>query len=160
MAAVKRCAICKQSLPLTDFNRRKLSKDGLQTHCRECNRSASRAYYRRTGKKHVNDVWVNTQIYIHRTRQFLFDYLLEHPCVDCGEADVVVLDFDHVRGEKSGNLSRLAGLGLSIDRLRNEIAKCEVRCVNCHRRRTAREGGTWRFRMSATSPPEGTGSSQ
>ena len=57
-------------------------------------------------------------------------------CVDCGERDVVVLDFDHVRG-KAANVGDLVRNEVSIARIDAEIARCEVRCANCHRRRTA-----------------------
>jgi hypothetical protein len=70
-----------------------------------------------------------------QVRRFLWDYLLQHPCVDCGEADPVVLDFDHVRGVKRKEVSKL--VTASTKTLLEEIAKCDVRCANCHRRRTA-----------------------
>ena len=63
------------------------------------------------------------------------DAALAGGCVDCGTTELVVLDFDHVRGEKTSRISRMRGA--SIPRLLAEIAKCEVRCANCHRRVTA-----------------------
>lgn len=74
-------------------------------------------------------------------RAWLINYLEERPCVDCGESDPVVLEFDHVRGEKKANVSGLMGRRGSLIRLQEEVAKCEVRCANCHRRVTARRGG-------------------
>ncbi len=70
-------------------------------------------------------------------------YLVGHPCVDCGETDVRVLEFDH-RGHK-----RLA-VSLMIrtqpwPNIEREILKCEVRCANCHRRKTLRELGWPKF---------------
>jgi hypothetical protein len=56
--------------------------------------------------------------------------------VDCGESDPIVLEFDHIRGKKVGDVSTLAGQAFSWHKLSAEIAKCEVRCANCHRRRT------------------------
>jgi len=70
-------------------------------------------------------------------------YLKSHPCVDCSESDIVVLDFDHLR-DKSYAISYLIKEGL-LDKLKIEIGKCEVRCANCHRRKTARESGNWRL---------------
>jgi len=69
-------------------------------------------------------------------RAFVAAYLSEHPCVDCGERDVLVLEFDHVRGVKKANVTDLVREACSRRRLVLEIEKCEVRCANCHRRRT------------------------
>jgi hypothetical protein len=74
---------------------------------------------------------------------FVSNYLAAHPCVDCGEADPVVLDFDHVDGK---SMAISAGLiGWSIARIIQEIRKCEVRCANCHRRRTAKQLGWYDY---------------
>lgn len=73
------------------------------------------------------------------------EYLQTHPCVDCGEDDWIVLDFDHVRGVKYKEISILVGHGYSLPTVVAEIAKCEVRCANCHRRVTAQRAGTWRI---------------
>jgi 5-methylcytosine-specific restriction endonuclease McrA len=67
-------------------------------------------------------------------------YLREHLCTDCGEPDIVVLEFDHLR-DKTAAVSALVHQGVSWERVLEEIAKCEVVCANCHRRRTARRAG-------------------
>ena len=40
-------------------------------------------------------------------RTMLFAYLSQHPCVDCGETDAHVLEFDHVKGKESNNISKM-----------------------------------------------------
>jgi len=75
-----------------------------------------------------------------RNRKFIYEYLSVHPCVDCKEPDPVVLEFDHVRGQKVDTISNLAfRYTSSLKRIKLEIKKCEVRCANCHRRRHAKE---------------------
>ncbi len=64
------------------------------------------------------------------------EYLSTHHCVDCGESDPIVLDFDHVRGEKRCNIAEAGRVLSSLSDLEEEIAKCEIRCANCHRRVT------------------------
>jgi len=90
----------------------------------------NREEYKRKAKE-----W--TVIYRARNRSFVRDFLEKNPCVDCGEDDPVVLDFDHVRGEKRNHVSNLVRSGSSLKTVKDEMAKCEVRCSNCHRRVTA-----------------------
>ena len=80
-------------------------------------------------------------------------YLREHPCVDCSEADPVVLDFDHVRGVKKMNVKRMLAGTYSLKRVFDEIAKCEVRCANCHRRVTAARSGFFAY-LTVDPPPD------
>lgn len=70
-------------------------------------------------------------------------YLLEHPCVDCGEKDIVVLDFDHI-SEKKPTINYMLARAFSIKKIDEEIKKCEVRCANCHQRKTALQLGFYK----------------
>lgn len=68
-----------------------------------------------------------------RNREVVLDYLKTHPCVDCGNSDVRVLEFDHVRGTKIDCVSVGVKDSWSVEKLTQEINKCEVRCANCHK---------------------------
>lgn len=77
-------------------------------------------------------------------RKFIWNYLLEHPCEHCGEADPVVLEFDHIDPKtKFKAVTELATYKLEV--LKTEIAKCRVLCANCHRRHTAQQHGWYKF---------------
>jgi hypothetical protein len=71
-----------------------------------------------------------------RNKKFIQDYLATHPCIDCGETDPIVLEFDHVRGTKVSNVTDMSRRVHGINAIIKEISKCEVRCANCHRRIT------------------------
>jgi hypothetical protein len=73
-----------------------------------------------------------------RNLEYLLNHLRNSCCIDCGEADVVVLDFDHV-GPKRASVMVLAENEHSLASLKRELANCETRCANCHRRRTIQQ---------------------
>jgi hypothetical protein len=73
---------------------------------------------------------------IANLKELVLAYKVTHPCVDCGESDPIVLDFDHVRGKKAFDVSFGAHRAYSWEHILKEIAKCEIRCANCHRRIT------------------------
>ena len=100
--AVKRCCTCKQVKPLEDFNRMKRSKDGRQGSCRDCNK----AYHYAHWERHMAQIKARRKRQREVARAFIVDYLRAHPCVDCGETDIVVLEFDHLR-DKTANVSYL-----------------------------------------------------
>jgi len=69
------------------------------------------------------------------------EYLRAHACVDCTESDPLVLEFDHRDGvDKLETIAYLRVRGTRQELL-DEIAKCDVRCSNCHQRRTAKQFG-------------------
>ena len=68
-----------------------------------------------------------------RNRNYVNDFLKNKSCVDCGNSDIRVLEFDHVRGIKKGHVSHAVKDAWSLKRLQEEIDKCEIRCCNCHR---------------------------
>jgi len=135
----KKCGTCKRSRMVKFFNAKAASPDGLQSTCRDCNRRNAKAYYERNRDSHKKKMVAYAAKYKSRVARQVWDYLLEHPCVDCGETDPVVLDFDHVRGTKFRPISSMLANKMSWKRIQDEITKCEVRCANCHRRKTAKD---------------------
>jgi|ERR671936_2466372 hypothetical protein len=110
---------------------------------REYNREYQRRWYKANRELHMERV-----LKVNRRRRELgkdyVDDLKRVPCADCGvKYPPYVMDFDHVRGEKQVNLSRLRNSRLAWPKLVAEIEKCEVVCANCHRMRTRlrAEGG-------------------
>ena len=92
--------------------------------CQEANRGPSR-------KAQV--AWAKARRI--ETGKYLNAIKMERGCIDCGyKNSPVALDFDHVRDTKHMVLARMRAYSFaSIDA---EIAKCEVRCANCHRIKT------------------------
>jgi hypothetical protein len=144
----KTCGTCGKSKPHADFNRKASRVDGLQEVCRECNRESSRRYYAENRDKHLRVIVARTARQRIESKAFLAGYLREHPCVDCGVTDLRVLDFDHRPDcDKRKDVMQMVKEGFSIPRLREEIAKCDVRCRNCHAIVTLeRSGENWRAR--------------
>jgi hypothetical protein len=61
-------------------------------------------------------------------------------CVDCGEKDPVVLEFDHLDpSTKIFEIGEATRMGWGLERILAEAKKCDVVCANCHRRRTAKQ---------------------
>lgn len=138
------CSKCGFSKALTEFPFRNKLKGTHHSYCLECGRKWVKNHYDKNVQYYVQKANQRRKEVIHVLNEKIYDYLENHPCVDCGESDPVVLEFDHVRGEKSYEVSTLGWRLASWNSLLREIAKCEVRCANCHRRKTAKQRGTFR----------------
>ncbi|HVV38681.1 MAG TPA: hypothetical protein VHC63_18885 [Acidimicrobiales bacterium] len=136
---MKRCSRCGEEKPLTEFSWKDKEKGWRKSHCKACVRMKSRAHYASNKTSYAARI----RRYKRRKRadrlDFLVRYLETHPCVDCGETDPLVLEFDHLR-DKRFNIGG-EFLWRTWDEVLTELDKCEVRCANCHRRRTAARGG-------------------
>lgn len=135
---MRRCYICREYLPVQMFALRSKTKLTYQAQCKSCQNEYSRRHYRANSVSHNKRRYVNQRRYAMENRIRMLEYLSNHRCVDCGELDPVVLDFDHVRGTKKLDVSRMMG-GYTWRGILSEITKCEVRCANCHRRKTAKQ---------------------
>lgn len=143
MEPTKACPGCGRRKPITAFNWKNKALGRVQVRCRDCTREQVRRHYGRNRERYITKARRRNER-VHADHQArVLAYLIAHPCVDCGEADVVCLDFDHVRGSKRGNVSAMLG-DHPWAVIEAEIAKCEVRCANCHRRKTAAAGGWYR----------------
>lgn len=104
-------------------------------------REASRRHYAKNRDRVIASAKKYSKIARDRIRAYITTHLKANPCVDCGETDPVILEFDHISDDKDFNLSDAARKGVSMGKLAKEIAKCEVRCANCHRRKTYERSG-------------------
>lgn len=136
IAAVHRCGRCHELKPSSEFARSSRQDRGLQNWCRAC----QRAYYLDHRDSNVARARENKRAAVIIAKALVRDHLRTNPCVDCGEQDPTVLDFDHLR-DKRLEVTRMAIQGFSLATIQAEIEKCVIRCANCHRRRTAIQRG-------------------
>src|SRR5262245_33982272 len=94
------CAGCGQEKPIDDFNYRVKARGLRQRYWRVCTRLQLRAHYEQNSPVYLRKARSRNDQVKRRNQENLLAYLARHPCVDCGEADVVCLQFDHVRGQK------------------------------------------------------------
>lgn len=138
---MKLCTACGESKAEAEFSVKSKQTGKLQARCKLCH-----TIYR---KQHYLD---NHDKYREMSRRYnladrewksqnILKYLIEHPCMDCGETDPVVLQFDHLRDKVANIGAMIRILGASWKTIKEEIDKCEVVCANCHTRRTAKRAG-------------------
>ncbi len=144
--AKKICNHCGLPKDEEEFNWRFRSLGIRNKACRDCQHGFNKTYYEGDAKeRHLQQVKERTEAAREAAREFVYQYLLTHPCEECGESDPRVLEFHHV-GEKDTEITRLISGGWSIARIQSEIDKCDVLCANCHRRITVEERGWFRGR--------------
>lgn len=136
---MKKCSRCKKEKNLEEFNFKVKAKGLRQLQCKECTRLLIKNHYNNNKSYYLTKAKKRNKIIRDKIHAYLKEYLLNHPCVDCGEKDIVVLEFDH-KGElpKLKAVSSLIRLQASLETIETEVDKCEVRCANCHRRKTAK----------------------
>jgi hypothetical protein len=132
---LRRCGDCGAHKPLTEFAWRRRHRQQRDNLCRECRAAYKQRHYAANRQRYVDQARRRKQVLAVERMGYLLAYLASHPCIDCGETDALVLEFDHLR-DKRFDISR-ALPDRSWASILAEIAKCEVVCANCHRRRTA-----------------------
>jgi hypothetical protein len=144
------CYMCGETKPEAEFAFADIAKGTRQSHCRKCQAAYRHAHYLANRDEYIRREVARMTGYRVANRVLLLSYLLDHPCVDCAVREPVLLDFDHrdptVKRKEVGRLAATKPWSQVL----TEIEKCDVRCANCHRRRTARQFGWSKLVRSAT----------
>ena len=145
---LKLCSKCKRLLSVSSFNW-KIQKVKLSYHCKECSRAYVKEHYIKNRMYYLNKAKKRNTVIKNIACEYIAKYLKGHPCVDCGEKDILVLEFDHKnRAIKSNEVSSIIRGFSSVEKVMEEVAKCDVRCANCHRRKTGRENNSWKLKYA------------
>lgn len=136
------CKECTKTKPDNEFYYQAKSGKSL---CKKCSLEKFKRHYLNNKQRYVDRNREVVREKRRASRKYIYEYLHSHPCVDCGESDPVVLEFDHVRGKKFKGISFLCSAGYKIEIIKAEIEKCVVRCANCHRRKTFNECKSYRI---------------
>ena len=135
---MKKCSKCKKDKPVNAFSFKKKALDIRQSQCKECTRLLIKNHYNKNRQYYLNKANIRNSELRLEINIYLRDFLSKSFCIDCGESDIRVLEFDH-KGEipKLKAVSSLVRGRYSLEKIQEEMNKCEIRCANCHRKKTA-----------------------
>jgi hypothetical protein len=128
------CAGCGKAKPFSQFQEKTQAngKEGWEGKCKPCVSIRQRHSNLNRNKE---------------ARHYVFEFLKKHPCIDCGETNVLALEFDHTHSKKF-DIGNALNSNVHITLLKKEMKKCVIRCSSCHRVKTHIERDTWRYRLS------------
>lgn len=145
---MRRCSTCKKNKKEITDNFYKKKKGGWEPSCIPCLKKKSKKYYHSNSKRAKKSSTISRKKRQFISKSYVFNYLKIHPCIDCGESNILTLEFDHINPKnKKYNISWLVTQGCPIPLIKKEIKKCEVRCANCHKIKTSKQQGWYRYLM-------------
>lgn len=141
----KKCQHCFLLLDEENFNW-KIKNIKKASYCKTCSRIYIKNHYKENKNYYLEKAKKRNKINKEALQKYIANYLNFHHCIDCGEQNILVLEFDHrERNKKSYNISHIMRNSMTIEKLANEIKKCDVRCANCHRIKTEKEINSWKI---------------
>jgi ribosomal protein L10 len=88
---MQRCGRCQEEKPLADFAWRRKARGQRDNYCRPCRAAYKQEHYRANRRRYIEQAGIRKKALVAERFEYLVAYLREHPCVDCAEADPVVL---------------------------------------------------------------------
>jgi len=139
---MKVCTKCGKKKRNSSFHWSNKSREFRRSECKKCEGIIHSNWWRSSTpeerKRHYSISVKSQDKRANRNIAWLAYYLRKHPCITCGENNILMLEFHHRRrSRKEYDISALAGQGKSLKLLMKEVAKCDVFCANHHRVKTA-----------------------
>lgn len=136
---MKYCSFCKKNLNELDFYVRKTGKRAGQIYekCKNCMKVRGRYYYANNHDRQLT-LAIKRRHKAYLEKRSYLNKVKDKPCMDCGtKYPFYVMDFDHKKGERKINdVAYMVTRNWSLQKIKEEIIKCDVVCANCHRIRT------------------------
>lgn len=128
----KKCTVCSTVKPKSEFNRNKVKSDGLQTRCRDCQKTQNNDGYVNNENRR-NSIKATNALNRAYNVKLMRKYKRYCGCQICEEKEPCALDLHHLDPSgKDANPSSL--VTYSTNTMKTEIRKCIVLCANCHRK--------------------------
>lgn len=129
----KTCRKCDAEKPISEFHKKKDSRDGRHSFCKQCAIAGAKKHY----ADNADVLRPKMAAHAARKRRQLYDLVNsikeETGCALCDEGDPCCLDFHHVNDDKDREVAYLV-VAKNLTRLIREINKCVCVCANCHRK--------------------------
>jgi 5-methylcytosine-specific restriction endonuclease McrA len=137
---MKTCSKCNNPQEESCFSWKSISKKLLKAQCKTCDSLYGKTLNKERVSKRNTGNNQNRKLRRLELRKKMLDFLSCRNCLICGEADPVVLEFDHIDpSQKDFSISVGIVKVFSWERILEEINKCQILCANCHRRKTAKD---------------------
>ncbi len=92
--AALKCSHCHKEKPEEDFAFRNSLTGNRHKRCRGCVKAYSADHYQLNKAAYIARGYRQSRVKRKELHWKFIEYLLCHPCVDCGEVDPIVLEFD------------------------------------------------------------------
>src|ERR1700730_3936548 len=93
---MRTCSLCGESKELDKFGFRNKAAGRRHQRCKACIGIYGRRHYAANCAVYKASSKANARSRRELLKVRVGSYLVDHPCVDCGQSDPVVLEFDHV----------------------------------------------------------------
>lgn len=128
---VNKCTKCDEEKPLKEF----INSYHFRKLCKLCFRIRAEKWRKSNPEKAKAIRFKGTK----HSYEYVRKFKLDKPCVKCGTTyPPCAMDFNHKNGSgKYEDISNSCSSGIKkIQRIENEVTKCELICANCHRNET------------------------
>lgn len=136
---MKKCTKCLLILPRQSFSWKNKEKKRLSPVCKACQKAYRDSHYLAKREAYIE----KAKVWRESEKIRFYQWLGDRSCVDCGNGDFRVLEFDHL-GDKDYTIATKIGT-VRLETLLLEIDKCDIVCANCHRIRTVERGNHYAY---------------
>ena len=91
-----RCSYCGRMKEPDEFSWRRKNRGQRDTYCRPCRSEYGKAHYAANRQRYIDNAAIRKEAQSKERAKYLIKFFETHPCVDCGESDPLVLEFDHL----------------------------------------------------------------